>query len=147
MVSTMKPVTLDGQYGPTGCGRAERKRERVCSKDHNRWFFAGSFRKVAKYSDPSDGRILLFWRSFGFRSNGVEGGLNSHGMKKLYVRPSFFLSFFLSVRPSVSPSVHSSFFPSLTSPSSLAPFFVSLIYLYFFNFFFGQPHDWPTQYV
>jgi hypothetical protein len=45
------------------------------------------------------------------------------------------------------PSVHPSFFPSLTSPSSLAPFFVSLIYLYFFNFFFGQPRDWPTQYV
>jgi len=46
----------------------------VCSKNHNRWFFAGSFRKVAKYSDPSDGRILLFWRSFGFRSDGVKGG-------------------------------------------------------------------------
>jgi len=62
---------------------SERERERVCSKDHNRWFFAGSFRKVVKYS-----RILLFWRSFGFRSDGVEGGLNSHGMKELYVRPS-----------------------------------------------------------
>ncbi len=24
--------------------------------------------------DPSDGRILLYWRSFGFRSDGVEGG-------------------------------------------------------------------------
>jgi hypothetical protein len=24
--------------------------------------------------DPSDGRILLFWWSFGFRSDGVEGG-------------------------------------------------------------------------
>jgi hypothetical protein len=24
--------------------------------------------------NPSDGRILLFWRSFGFRSDGVEGG-------------------------------------------------------------------------
>ncbi len=123
-----------------------RERESVCSKDHNWWFFAGSFRKVVKYS-----RILLFWRSFGFRSDGVEGGLNSHGMKELYVRPSvhlsFFLSVYLSVRPSVSPSVHPSSFPSLTSPSSLAPFFVSLIYLYIYNFFFGQPRDWPTQYV
>ncbi len=43
---------------------------------------------------------------------------------------SFFLSFCLSVRPSVSPSVHLSFFPSLTSPSSLAPFSVSLIYIF-----------------
>jgi len=68
--------TDSGHYGPTDCGRTERERvcvfkvtspdserygqwetERVCvcSKDHNRWFFAGSFRKVAKYS-----RILLF---------------------------------------------------------------------------------------
>jgi hypothetical protein len=81
--------------------RARGERESVCSKDHNRWFFAGSFRKVAKYSDPSDGRILLFWRSFGFRSDGVEGGLNSHGMKELYVRPSFFLSVCSSFRPSL----------------------------------------------
>jgi hypothetical protein len=49
---------------------------------------------------------------------------------------SFFLSFWLSVRPSVSPSVHLSFFPSLTSPSSLAPFSVSLIYI-FLVFFSG----------
>ncbi len=134
-----------------GMRTAARERECVCSKDHNRWFFVGSFRKVVKYSDPSDSRIMLFWGSFEFRSDGVERGLNSHGMKEFYVRTSgflsFFLSFFLSVRPSVSPSVHPSFFPSLTSPSSLAPFFVSLIYLYFFNFFFGQPRDWPTQYV
>jgi hypothetical protein len=48
----------------------------------------------------------------------------------------FFLSLCLSVRPSVSPSVHLSFFPSLTSPSSFAPFSVSLIYI-FLVFFSG----------
>jgi hypothetical protein len=68
--------TDNGHYGPTGCGRVEKERvcvfkvtspdferygqwetERVCvcSKDYNRWFFAGSFRKVVKYS-----KILLF---------------------------------------------------------------------------------------
>jgi hypothetical protein len=60
------------------------------------------------------------------------------------LRTSVFLSFFFSflvcvclfVRPSVSPSVHLSFFSSLTSPSSLAPFFVSLIYI-FLVFFSG----------
>jgi len=36
-------------------GQWETERVCVCSKDHNRWFFVGSFRKVAKYS-----RILLF---------------------------------------------------------------------------------------
>jgi len=36
-------------------GQWERESVCVCSKDHNRWFFVGSFRKVAKYS-----RILLF---------------------------------------------------------------------------------------
>jgi hypothetical protein len=55
------------------------------------------------------------------------------------VRPSVFLSFFLSfclsVRPSVSPSVHLSFFLSLTSPSSPAPFSVSLIYIFLVFFF------------
>jgi hypothetical protein len=56
-----------------------------------------------------------------------------------YVCPSVHLPFFLSsfylfVRPSVSPSVHLSFFPSLTSPSSLAPFFVSLIYIFLVSF-------------
>jgi hypothetical protein len=67
-------------------------------------------------------------------------------MKELYVRMSirpssflpsflsFFLSFCLSVRSSVSPSVHLSFFPSLTSPSSLAPFSVSLIYIFLVSF-------------
>ncbi len=54
------------------------------------------------------------------------------------VRPSSFLSFFLSfclsVRPSVNPSVHLSFFPSLTSPSSFAPFSVSLIYIFLVSF-------------
>jgi hypothetical protein len=58
-----------------------------------------------------------------------------------YVRLPFFLSFFLSlcpfIRPSVSPSVHLSFFPSMTSPSSLAPFSVSLIYI-FLVFFLGS---------
>jgi hypothetical protein len=58
-----------------------------------------------------------------------------------YVRLPSFLSFFLSlcpsIRPSVSPSVHLSFFPSLTSPSSLAPFSVSLIYI-FLVFFSGS---------
>ncbi len=61
---------------------------------------------------------------------------------RTYVRPSvhlpfflyFFLSFCLSVRPSVSPSVHLSFFPSLTSPSSLAPFSISLIYIFLVSF-------------
>ncbi len=57
-----------------------------------------------------------------------------------YVRLPFFLFFFLSlclsIRLSVSPSVHLSFFPSLTSPSSLAPFSVSLIYI-FLVFFSG----------
>ncbi len=60
------------------------------------------------------------------------------------LRTSVFLSFFFSflvcvclfVRPSVSPSVHLSFFSSLTSPSSFAPFFVSLIYI-FLVFFSG----------
>jgi hypothetical protein len=60
------------------------------------------------------------------------------GMKELYVHPSVFLSLFLSfclsVRPSVSPSVHPSFFSSLTSPSSLAPFSVSLIYIFLISF-------------
>jgi hypothetical protein len=50
------------------------------------------------------------------------------------VRLPSFLSYFLSVRPSVSPSVHPSFFPSLTSPSSLAPFSVSLIYICLVSF-------------
>jgi len=36
-------------------GQWETERVCVCSKDHNPWFFAGSFRKVTKYS-----RILLF---------------------------------------------------------------------------------------
>ncbi len=36
-------------------GQWETERMCVCSKDHNRWFFVGSFRKVAKYS-----KILLF---------------------------------------------------------------------------------------
>jgi len=36
-------------------GQWETERACVCSKDHNRWFFAGSSRKVSKYS-----RILLF---------------------------------------------------------------------------------------
>ncbi len=57
---------------------------------------------------------------------------------RTFVRPSirlpFFLSFFLSfclfVHPFVSLSVHLSFFPSLTSPSSLASFSVSLIYIF-----------------
>ncbi len=61
---------------------------------------------------------------------------------KTYVRLPFFLFFFLSlclsVRPSVNPSVHLSFFPSLTSPSSLAPFSVSLIYI--FLVFFSSIH-------
>ncbi len=64
------------------------------------------------------------------------------GMKELYVHPSvrpsvflsFFLSFCLSVRPFVSPSIHPSFFQSLTSPSSLAPFSVSLIYIFLVSF-------------
>jgi hypothetical protein len=59
----------------------------------------------------------------------------------MYVQLSFFLSFFLSlcmsIRPSVNPSVHLCFFPSLTSPSSLAPFSVSLIYT-FLVFFSGN---------
>ncbi len=50
---------------------------------------------------------------------------------------SFFLSLCMSIRPSVNPSVHMSFFPSLTSPSSLAPFSVSLIYI-FLVFFSGS---------
>jgi hypothetical protein len=29
---------------------------------------------LREVSDPFDGRILLFWRSFGFRNDGVEGG-------------------------------------------------------------------------
>jgi hypothetical protein len=29
---------------------------------------------LREVSDPSDERILLFWRSFRFRSDGVEGG-------------------------------------------------------------------------
>ncbi len=53
------------------------------------------------------------------------------GMKELYIRPSSFLSFFLSFFVSVYSSVRQSFFPSLTSPSSLAPFSVSLIYIFF----------------
>jgi hypothetical protein len=65
-----------------------------------------------------------------------------NGMKELYIRPSVhpssFLSFFLriclSIHPSVSPSVHPSFFLSLTSPSSLAPFSVSLIYIFLVSF-------------
>jgi hypothetical protein len=121
MVPTMKPPLKPRTVWPNRLRARGQwlERERVCvySKDHNRWFFAGSFRKLAKYSDPSDGRILLFWRSFGFRSAGVEGGLNSHGMKEFYVRTSVRLSFFLSfclsvclfVRPSVLPSIRHSF--------------------------------------
>jgi hypothetical protein len=116
--------------------RGERERESVCvcvcSKDHNRWFFVGSFRKVAKYSNPSDGRILLFWRNFGFRSDGVEGGLNSHGMKEVYVRPSVHLSFFLSVclfvRPSVLPSIRPSFHHE--PPHHPLPHFSFHLYIY-----------------
>jgi hypothetical protein len=58
------------------------------------------------------------------------------------IRPFVFLSFLVSVRPSVHPSVslsvYSSFFLSLTSPSSLAPFSVSLIYI--FLVFFSSNH-------
>jgi len=91
-----------------------RERESVCVfKGPQPVVLHRFFRKVAKYSDPSDGRILLFWWSFGFRSDGVEGGLNSHGMKELYVhtsvRSSFFLSFCLFVRPSILPSIRPSF--------------------------------------
>ncbi len=69
-------------------------------------------------------------------------GFNMGRKSSMYVRLSFFLSFFLSlcmsIRPSVNPSVHLSFFPSLTSPSSLAPFSVSLIYT--FLVFFSSSH-------
>jgi len=91
MALTMVLGTDSGHYGPTGCGRAEREsvcvfkvtspdserygqweteRVCVCSKDHNRRFFAGSFRKVAKYS-----RILLFclFCQQGGASTGGEG--------------------------------------------------------------------------
>ncbi len=94
------------------------------------------------------------WAAPGIKANVVSICLSQtfadcgqgSGMKEFYVRLSVFLSFFLSfclyvrlsinpsVHPSVSPSVHSSFFPSLTSPSSLAPFSVSLIYIFLVSF-------------
>ncbi len=116
------PSIPDERYGQWG-----RKRECVCSKDHNRWFFAGSFKKVAKYS-----RILLFWRSFGFRSDGVQGGLNSHGMKELYVRPSVRLSFFLSVCS----SVRQSFRPSVLLSVINLPIIPCLIFSFAYIFIF-----------
>jgi hypothetical protein len=68
----------------------------------------------------------------------VDCGQGSGMKERLSVRPSSFLSFFLSfclcVHLTVSLSVHSSFFPSLTSPSSLAPFSVSLIYIFLVSF-------------
>jgi hypothetical protein len=127
------PPTLNGQWLERECVCVC-----VCSKDHNRWFFADSFRKVLKYNDPSNGRILFFWRSFGFRSDGIEGGLNSHGMKELsvrpFVRPSFFLSVCSSVRQSFRPSVLLSVINLPIIPCPIFRF--AYIYIYFFLFFF-----------
>jgi hypothetical protein len=53
-------------------GQWETERVCVCSKDHNRWFFVSSFRKVAKYS-----KILLFClfcQQGGGASTGRGGG-------------------------------------------------------------------------
>jgi hypothetical protein len=81
------------------------------------------------------------------------------GMKELYVRPSIcpsirpssFLFFFFSWFLSVCSSVRQSFRPSvllsvINLPIIPCPIF-RFAYLYFFSFLFGQPRDWPTQYV
>jgi hypothetical protein len=65
------------------------------------------------------------------------GQWDERALRSSVCLPSFlslFLSFCLSIHPSVSPSVHPSFFSSLTSPSSLAPFSVSLIYIFLISF-------------